>query len=977
MNPYQRAGILLPTICAGFLLTTALILMAPTIDGGPSHVASPTPPSGAGLSPFVAEGGNIAQACDDVATCTTGAIANVDTGDTLIVVVTEYTTSAGAPSSVEEVTTGGDNALTLLGSTPCIAGSGHGVTAIYGLADVAAQASVTFTVTYPAAEYYTIHALDVEGAAAAPFETAGAGVCSTAAGTTGTASVTTTVVDDLVILGVEVRASTGISATGGDHLVNNASTTGAELDSGALLDEIDPTTGSISLSATFTSASWSAIAVALKTAPLVSGVVSPANSSIDTGQSIELSTTAATGGTAPITYQWYSATSNSTCNTGTEIGGATGQTYTPPALPVGTYFYCVWATDSSTPTAQVVYSNVAYIAVNPALSVTITPADPSIDSGQGIALTAQPSGGTGMDSYAWYVGATCTGAILATTQVYTTPALTADTTYCVAVTDSSSVPATATATDTVTVSGSPLTVTITPNAPSIDSGQSIALTAQPSGGTGMDSYAWFVGATCTGATLATTQIYTTPALTTDTTYCVAVTDSSSVPATATATDTVTVSGLPLTVTITPADPSLDSGQTVALTAHPSGGTGMDSYAWYLGATCSDTVLATTQVYTTPALTADTTYCVAATDSSSDPATATATDTVTVSGSPLTVTITPNAPSIDSGQTVPLTAHPSGGTGMDSYAWFVGATCTGTTLATTQVYTTPALTTDTTYCVAATDSASSPVTATATDTVTVSGSPLTVTITPNAPSVDSGNTIQLTAHPSGGTGADTYAWYAGDSCSGTVLATSQVYTTPALTADTTYCVAATDSASSPATATASATVTVHPASTSTTTLPPYVFPAIGAVVAVLAALLLLALLARRGRRMTFNQIGLPPDTEWSLSFAGTAQRSAASSITFSAKRGRHEYAVTEISGYTAVPSSGAVEVGKDPSTLKITFMAKPSASGPGDSAGPVLSPESGAGTPASPTPPSEPGTAESEVLPQESGSGSNDPGGPAQ
>ena len=630
MNHYRRLAHLLPAIFACAVMVLGAIAILPVISNGHSKASAPGGETRTGLSPFIAPGGSIATACDGVVTCTTGAITNVDAGDTLVVVATEYTTSAGAPSLVEEVTSGGDNDLALLGVTPCITGSGHGVTAIYGLADVAAQASITFTVNYPAAEYYTIHALDVEGTAASPFETAGAGICSAAAGATATATVTTTVANDLVILGVEVRASTAIAATGGDTLVTDAVTTGAELDSGAMLDELDAATGAISLSGTFTSASWSAIAVALKPAsPLVSGIVSPSTAAIDAGQTIGLTTTAATGGTPPITYQWYVATSTSTCSSGTLIGGATGQSFTTPALSEGTNFYCVWATDDSTPTPQVVYSNVATITVDPALTVRITPSAPSIDSGQTVQLTANPSGGTGADTFAWYAGVTCTGAVLATTQVYTTPALTATTTYCVAATDSAYVPVTATATATVTVSASPLTVTITPGAPSIDSGQAVQLTAEPAGGTGADTYAWYSGSSCAGTGVATTQVYTTPALTATATYCVAATDSASVPATATATATVTVSASPLTVTITPSAPSINSGQTVQLTANPSGGTGADTYAWYSGSSCSGTVLATTQVFTTPALNAATTFCVAATDSAYIPVSATAHATVSV------------------------------------------------------------------------------------------------------------------------------------------------------------------------------------------------------------------------------------------------------------------------------------------------------------------------------------------------------------
>ncbi|MGA7860310.1 MAG: hypothetical protein WCB19_00435, partial [Thermoplasmata archaeon] len=437
------------------------------------------------------------------------------------------------------------------------------------------------------------------------------------------------------------------------------------------------------------------------------------------------------------------------------------------------------------------------------------------------------------------------------------------------------------------------------------------------GGTGADTFAWYAGATCTGAVLATTQVYTTPALTATTTYCVAATDSAYLPVTATADARVTVSASPLSVTITPNAPSIDNGQTVALTAHPVGGTGADSYAWHAGLTCSGTVLATTQVFTTPALTATTPYCVAVTDSAYFPVTATATATVRVSASPLTVTVTPSAPSIDSGQTVRLTANPAGGTGADTYAWYSGSSCVGTVVATTQVYTTPALTATATYCVAATDSASVPATATATATVTVTSSPLTVTITPSAPSINSGHTVQLTANPSGGTGAITYAWYSGSSCSGTVLATTRVFTTPALNAATTYCVAATDSAYIPVTATAHATVTVNPIVVGPAA-PPWEYPVIGALVAILLAALLLGFWRRRRKNVTFTETGLPEKTEWSLALNGETFSTTSASIAFRVPNGTHEYAVKRVAGYAASHSSGTVTVSKEPVEVKITF-----------------------------------------------------------
>ncbi len=666
MNGHRYPAGFLLSVGVGGLLILGSVVLLPALALWEPGVGASTSPAGPGLTPFVSEGGNTATACSDVTTCTTASITDVDAGDTLVVEVTEFTTSRGDPSAVEAVTAGGYRALSLVGTTTCVAGSGHGVSAVYGLTDVSAQSSVKIVVNYSTASYYTVHALDVEGVAASPFETAGTGVCSAEAATTGTASVTTSVPDDLVILAMEVRASTTLAATGGDALVNDAATTGADLDSGGMLEEIDGGTGPISLSATFADASWAAIAVALKSSPLVSGTVTPSVSGIDAGQTVELSTSAATGGTTPYTYHWHVATSVSTCDSGALISGATGPSYTTPALAVGTHYYCVWTSDSSTPTAEVVYSNVATVTVAASLSVAIDPNSPTIPSGQSVLLTAEPSGGTGADSYTWYPGLVCSGTALATTQGYTTPDLSAGASYCVAATDSSLVPETATATANVTVQGPPLNVTVDPVAPSIDTGQAIELHAEPTGGTGPYTYDWYAGSTCTGTVIATTQNFTTPTLSANSTYCVEVTDSESTPATANASVSVTVSASPLTVEITPAAPTIGYDQAVLLTAQPSGGTGPDTLEWYAGSTCSGTPLASTQTYTTPDLTSNSTFCVTAMDSAYVPASASAMAVVTVTpaASPGSGSGTGSGPSSGSG----AGAGASHGSGLPSYVY---------------------------------------------------------------------------------------------------------------------------------------------------------------------------------------------------------------------------------------------------------------------------------------------------------------------
>jgi hypothetical protein len=93
---------------------------------------------------------------------------------------------------------------------------------------------------------------------------------------------------------------------------------------------------------------------------------------------------------------------------------------------------------------------------------------------------------------------------------------------------------------------------------------------------------------------------------------------------------------------------------------------------------------------------------------------TATDLVTVNSALSAGSVTPSAPSIDNGQSITLTANPTGGTTPYSYSWS-DVTCTeGQTSQTCT--TSPSSTTMAT--VQVTDSAYSHVSDTATDTITV-------------------------------------------------------------------------------------------------------------------------------------------------------------------------------------------------------------------------------------------------------------------
>jgi hypothetical protein len=135
-------------------------------------------------------------------------------------------------------------------------------------------------------------------------------------------------------------------------------------------------------------------------------------------------TTAPSGGTGTYTYQWQSSANNSTW----ENISATSATYAPGALTASTYFRRgVTSGDCAT-----VYSESVLITVTPrAAADDITANGTTICSGLTASLTASASGVTS-PAYNWYETQTSM-AVLSSAASYTTPALTATTTYYVSV----------------------------------------------------------------------------------------------------------------------------------------------------------------------------------------------------------------------------------------------------------------------------------------------------------------------------------------------------------------------------------------------------------------------------------------------------------------------------------------------------------------------------------------------------------------
>ena len=379
--------------------------------------------------------------------------------------------------------------------------------------------------------------------------------------------------------------------------------------------------------------------------------------------------------------------------------------------------------------------------------LTTTPAS-RCDAGT-VTLNATASAGT----LSWYANATG-GTALATGTSFTTPSISSTTNYYVETVNASCGSSRTAA--VATVNTTPLVLTTTP-ASRCDAG-SVTLSATSSAG----STVWYAAASG-GTALATNNNFVTPSLSATTTYYVeATTGSCTSPRTAVI---ATVNTTPTITSTTPAT-RCDSG-TVTLAAVANSG----ALNWYANASGGSS-LATGTSFLTPSLSTTTTYYVDASNAS-----CTSVRIAVIATVNTTPTVTAFANSRCDTGTVTLSASATAGT----LGWYANPTG-GTALATGTSFTTPSISTTTTYYVEAVNG-----TCTSTRVAVIATVNTSPTITSTSPTtICGGDTFTISATASAGT----LAWY-NVSTGGSVQGTGTSFSLTGLSSTTTYYVQTTN------------------------------------------------------------------------------------------------------------------------------------------------------------------------------------------
>lgn len=426
------------------------------------------------------------------------------------------------------------------------------------------------------------------------------------------------------------------------------------------------------------------------------------------------------------------------------------------------------------------------LTVNPpavATDITVAGAGLPFCAGVSAKLTATSTTVTG-PIFTWYSDAALTNAVF-TGPVFDTPVLTANKTYYVTVRGSNKCENNAANAKIITLTVNPPAlpsdITVAGAGASFCVGNKATLTATTT--TVLNPvFTWYLDAALTNAVF-TGAIFETPVLTATTTYYVTVKGTNKCENTSATARAVrlTVNPLPETPVVSGAGVSICSGESTMLSVQNTQAGVI--YRWYDAAT-GGTLLHTGPQYTTLALNATTDfYVMAVSPSGCGSATGRTKATVNVSPKPLTPAVASATVNACIGSTAVLSvSNPQTGV---VYSWYATSTG-GTALGSGQNFTTPVINANTVFYVGASAGTCTSASRTA---VTVNAAPLPAAPASisgaGGPQCSSGTTVLSVDNPNAQL---TYKWYTVQT-GGTSLADGNTFTTPVLTATTTYYVEA--------------------------------------------------------------------------------------------------------------------------------------------------------------------------------------------
>ncbi|WPU93816.1 gliding motility-associated C-terminal domain-containing protein [Mucilaginibacter sabulilitoris] len=469
-----------------------------------------------------------------------------------------------------------------------------------------------------------------------------------------------------------------------------------------------------------------------------------------------------------LTYKWYSAPTG-----GTAL--ASGVTYTTPVLTTNTSYYAEASNSAgcTSATRTKVDVIVNQLPTGPTITTQAGSSTPTVCSGGSAVLIATST--TANVSFKWYTAATG-GSPIFTGAMYTTQPITAATTYYVEAVSNTSGCASSTRTSVqVTIDN-----TKAPN-PSIDAAglttcqnsAAVIRIANPVAGT---IYNWYTAASG-GSSIHVGSTYTTPVLTANTTYYVQATNAQSCNPSNRVPANVKVTPQPATPTFTvnsPVPVCRGSATTISVASPQANLT----YNWYDSATKNNLIFTGTTFPTGP-VNANATYYVEAVNGSCESASLASiqVNVVDAPGAPVLV----NGGSVAGCQGGQVTLEISNPQTGFTYNWYSTASG-GTSLASGKTYTTPVLTVNTIYFVEAVNVTGCPSASRTSAQVTVTSAPVAPQASAQGTSICPG--LSTTISATSATPGAIIKWYANDT-GGAALATGTDFTTPVLSANTTY------------------------------------------------------------------------------------------------------------------------------------------------------------------------------------------------